>query len=94
MPGPGRSSAAGPLLVYSRVYDDDPAPADVSRLEAENKHQRLVDRSELMRIESACRPTEPFGIDDGRLFDENSRPFALELDCGPKACLPGARGGG
>src|SRR5436305_15048313 len=70
VPGPGRTSAAGPFDVYSPIYgplvalgDDDPPPVALrTRLEAENEHQRLVDRSEFIGVQSARRPAEPFRI--------------------------------
>ena len=47
-----------------------------------------------MRVQSSCRLTQPLGIDDRCLFDEDSRFFVGERDRWPETRRAGVRRGG
>ena len=59
-------------------------------LEAEDEHQSLVDRAELVRIEAPGGPTESLGVEDRSLLDEDARLLTLKADLRPEARRPGA----
>jgi hypothetical protein len=45
--------------------------------EAEDEHEGLVDRAELVCVEAPDRSTQSLAIDDRRLLDKNTRLLAL-----------------
>ena len=59
---------------------DGRAECCANRLQAEDEHERLVNGSKLVRVKSSCGSTEPLGIDDGRLLDENARLLPRDRD--------------
>ena len=63
------------------------------RLQTEDEHQGLVDGAQLARVQASGRPTEPFGVDDRRLLDEDTRLVSVERDLRSEACRAGTRGG-
>lgn len=56
-----------------------------NRLEAEDEHERLVDGSQLERVEPTCRSAEPSRVDESRLLHEDTRLLSGERDRRPKA---------
>lgn len=80
-------------LARQAVRDRQPIACLASgRLEAKDDSQRVIERVQFGRVQSASRWAESLRVDSSRLLHEHPSAGTADLDGGPERRSPGSRG--